>query len=309
MHPRLLKTFLAVARARNVTRAAEEVHLAQSSVSDQIQSLETELGVPLFMRSRLGLDLTAAGEALRTYAEDILDLTEEARTAVKAAAGQAAMVLAIGALETIAATKLPALLATLRDEHPSIELRLTVAGSGELMRKLEAGDLDVAFCFDRGIDERFMTRTVTVEPLVLVAPPGAPKTMATAGLAALASMSFVATEAGCVYRRVFDLAFAEAGLPAPKLAAEAGSIRAISRLVASSVGLALVPRLAVTDSLDRGEIVEMPWPGPVQTTKLTATWRRRVAQPPAMKRLLTALGHVPVRSADARPRRAERSLS
>jgi DNA-binding transcriptional LysR family regulator len=309
MHPRLLKTFLAVASARNMTRAADEVHLSQSSVSDQIQSLEAELGVDLFTRSKLGLDLTPAGETLRVYAEDILAQLHDARAAVKAAAGQAAAALSIGALETIAATKLPSLLATFRGDHPGIDLRLTVAGSGELMRKLEAGDLDVAFCFDKGDDERFIMRTVSVEPLVLVAPPGSQPALDTAGLAALASRRFVATEVGCVYRRVFDLAFAEAGVSAPKLAAEAGSIRAIARLVAAGAGLALVPRLAVTDALDRGEIVEMSWPGPVKTALLTAIWRRRRIQPPALKLLLGALSRLPVRSADARPRRAVPSLS
>jgi len=309
MHPRLLKTFLAVASARNMTRAADEVHLSQSSVSDQIQSLEAELGVDLFTRSKLGLDLTPAGETLRVYAEDILAQLHDARAAVKAAAGQAAAALSIGALETIAATKLPSLLATFRGDHPGIDLRLTVAGSGELMRKLEAGDLDVAFCFDKGDDERLIMRTVSVEPLVLVAPPGSQPALDTAGLAALASKRFVATEGGCVYRRVFDLAFAEAGVSAPKLAAEAGSIRAIARLVAAGAGLALVPRLAVTDALDRGEIVEMSWPGPVMTALLTATWRRRRVQPPALKLLLGALSRLPVRSADARPRRAAPSLS
>ena len=309
MHPRLLKTFLAVASARNITRAADEVHLAQSSVSDQIQSLETELGVGLFTRSKLGLDLTPAGETLKAYAEDILALANDARAAVKAAAGQAAVTLSIGALETIAAAKLPSLLSALRNDHSGIDLRLTVAGSGELMRKLEAGDLDVAFCFDRSDDERFMTRTVSVESLVLVAPPAAHPTLATGDLTALASMSFVATEAGCVYRRMFDLAFAEAGVCAPKLAAEAGSIRAIARLVAAGAGLALLPRLAVTDALDRGEIVEMSWPGPVKTALLTAIWRRRRVQPPALRLLLTALSHVPVRSTDVHPRRAVPSLS
>jgi DNA-binding transcriptional LysR family regulator len=81
MHPRLLKTFLAVARHRNITRAAREVHLAQSSVSDQIQSLESELGVTLFTRSRQGLDLTASGAALKPYAEEILQLPSEPNVA------------------------------------------------------------------------------------------------------------------------------------------------------------------------------------------------------------------------------------
>jgi DNA-binding transcriptional LysR family regulator len=69
MHPRLLTTFLAVARTRSVTRAAEAVHLAQSSVSDQIQALEAELGATLFIRSKAGLELTPAGLALKPAAE------------------------------------------------------------------------------------------------------------------------------------------------------------------------------------------------------------------------------------------------
>lgn len=106
MHPRLLKTFLAVARSRNITRAADAVHLAQSSVSDQIQALEAELGAALFTRSKSGLELTPAGLALKPIAEELLRLDGEARAAVLAAAGRTSGALTIGALETIASARL-----------------------------------------------------------------------------------------------------------------------------------------------------------------------------------------------------------
>jgi DNA-binding transcriptional LysR family regulator len=307
MHPRLLKTFLAVARNRNFTRAAEEVHLAQSSVSDQIQSLETELGTELFIRSRMGLELTAAGEILRPYAEEILTVADEARAAVEAASGRAVGTVTIGALETVASVKLPQLLSAFQSDHPDVSLRLKVAGSGDLLRKLEEGEIDVAFCFDKdSIDERLAKRTISAEPLILITPHEQESTSKRGDLAALASMSFVATEIGCVYRHLFDKAFDEAGLAAPKLAAEVGSIGTIARLVAAGTGASLVPRLAVVDALDRGEISEMPWPDPTRTASLVMIWRRRRVQPPALKLLLAAVSDsfAGVKPADARPRHA-----
>ena len=312
MHPRLLKSFLAVARHRNVTRAADEIHLAQSSVSDQIHSLEAELGTRLFARSNLGLTLTPSGETLQPYAEEILALVDEARAAVETTAGRAAGSMTIGALETIASVRLPQWLSAFRADHPEIGLRLKVAGSGELMRGLEHGEIDVAFCFDNGgLDDRLARRTISVEPMVLVAPPGYRPMSAGGDATPLAAASFVVTEAGCIYRRMFDEASAEAGIAAPKLAAEVGSVRAIAQLVAAGAGLALVPRLAVVDALERGEIVEMPWPGPVRTASLAMFWRRRRVQPAALKLFLAAVSGTiaPVKSADARPRRAVSSLS
>ncbi|MDL2399295.1 LysR family transcriptional regulator [Rhizobium mayense] len=307
MHPRLLKTFLAVARNRNFTRAAEEVHLAQSSVSDQIQSLETELGTALFIRSRSGLTLTAAGEALRPCAEEILTIADEARAAVEAASGVAAGTVTIGALETLASMRLPQWLPAFQNDHPDISLRVKIAGSGDLLRKLEDGEIDVAFCFDRGgLDERLAKRLISTEPLVLIVPPEHETASKRGDLAALTSMSFVATEVGCIYRHLFDKAFHEAGIAPPKLAAEVGSIGTIARLVAAGTGASLVPRLAVSGALDRGEISEMPWPGPMRTASLVMIWRRRRVQPPAVKLLLAAAGDnfAPAKPADARPRHA-----
>ncbi|TPJ73667.1 LysR family transcriptional regulator [Mesorhizobium sp. B2-6-2] len=311
MHPRLLKTFLAVARTRNVTRAAREVNLAQSSVSDQIQALETELGASLFTRSRQGLTLTPAGEALKPYAEELLALADEARAAIDATSAEAAGGLSIGALETIAAARLAPWLAGFRADHPGIDIKLRIAGSGELLRRLGDGEIDVAFCFERPpeidvgeTDRRLARRVVAIEPLALIAPPG--DNRADVDLAALAEKQFVATETGCVYRAMVDRAFAEAGLDNPSLAAEAGSIDAIAGLVAAGAGFGLVPRIAVAAAIDRGEVSELAWPGPVRSADVVMIWRRRRVQPPALKALLTAVGEgfALVTPGGARPRHA-----
>jgi len=316
MHPRLLKTFLAVARTRNVTRAANEVHLAQSSVSDQIQALEAELGAVLFTRSRQGLELTPAGEVLKPYAEDLLALTGDARAAIDATKVGKAGTVSIGALETIASARLAGWLAGFRAAHPGIDIKLKIAGSGDLLRRLGDSEIDVAFCFERPpeidtgeTDLRLARRVVAVEPLALIAPPG--DNRPDVDLAALAEKHFVATETGCVYRAMVDKAFAEAGLGKPSLAAEAGSIDAIAGLVAAGAGFGLVPRLAVAAAIDRGEVAELAWPGPVRSAEVVMIWRRRRVQPPALKQFLADIGEdfAPVRRAGGRPRHAASSRS
>ncbi|PBC07232.1 LysR family transcriptional regulator [Mesorhizobium sp. WSM3859] len=316
MHPRLLKTFLAVTRTGNVTRAAQEVNLAQSSVSDQIQALEAELGTSLFTRSRQGLTLTPAGEALKPYAEDLLALADDARAAIDATGAGTAGSLSIGALETIASVRLAPWLAGFRATHAGIDIKLRIAGSGDLLRRLGDGEIDVAFCFERppeldtgASDRRLARRVVAVEPLALIAPPGDNRT--DIDLATLAEKHFVATETGCVYRAMVDKAFGEAGLGKPRLAAEAGSIDAIAGLVAAGAGFGLVPRLAVAAAIERAEVAELAWPGPVRSADIVMVWRRRRVQPPALKALLTALGEgfAPVTPAGARPRHVASSPS
>lgn len=304
MHPRLLKTFLAVARHGNVTRAAQEVHLAQSSVSDQLQALEAELDAQLFARSRQGLRLTAAGEALAAHAQSILTLVDEAKAAVATATGRAGGTVALGALETVAVTRLAPWMAAFGHAHPAIELKLKVMGSGELLRAVEDGELDVAFCFDRGVlGPRLAQRVVATEPLVLVAAPGSGAVQSDP--AALVEAAFVATAKGCVYRRLFDEAFARANQIAPTPVVEADSIRAIARLVAAGAGLGVVPRLAVAAELDSGELVETPWPGPEAAASLLMIWRRQRIVPPALGRVLEDVGAaLALTPAGVRPPRA-----
>jgi DNA-binding transcriptional LysR family regulator len=311
MHPRFLKTFLAVAQTGNITRAAALVNLAQSSVSDQVQALEAELGVELFARTRQGLRLSEAGAALKPYAEEILALTQEARSAAQAAAGQGVAALTIGALETIGAARLPQWLGRFQRSHPDMLLHVKIAGSADLLRGVVDGTMDAAFCFDREPrDRRLARRIVSHEPLVHIGPPaGLPEPAAGTGSAG--AQRYIATEPGCIYRSMFDRACAEAGAAQPAAISEVGSIAAIGRLVASGAGRALVPRLAVADMLGRGELSELPWPGAATSAELVLVWRRRRVQPPALARFLAAADQLTadIRPADDRPRRAAPSRS
>ncbi|KFK93149.1 MULTISPECIES: LysR family transcriptional regulator [unclassified Serratia (in: enterobacteria)] len=289
MNTRLLKTFLVVAQTQNVTRAAEVVHLAQSSVSDQLQVLEAELGFELFSRTRQGLRLTPAGEALKSYAEDILALVSEAQSAVALAADRREQSLTLGALETIGSLWLPVPLADLQRQQPDLGLQMKITGSGQLLQGVADGTLDAAFCFDKGeLDERLNKRVISSEPLVFIGAPESAKASLTISLESIPALRFITTEQGCIYRHLFTQVFATAKLPPPVIAAEVGSITAIGRLVAAGAGYALVPRIAVAEMLEAGKVVELPWPGQIGTAPLVLIWRRRRVQSPALKRLLAA---------------------
>lgn len=294
MTPRLLQTFLAVARCRTATRAASELNLVQSSVSDQIQILEEALGASLFLRSKQGFRLTAAGEALVPYAQEILALTDDAVAAVKNASISVDRSIVIGALETVAAEVLPALLADLRKNQPQLRMRIEVAGSDYLLQRLLDGSNDIAFCFRKGaLDVRLTHREFAQEPLVMIGPPAVGSTSAPALTPeALRDEPFITTEPGCIYRHLFDQAWRWAGLAPPTPFVEVGSIGAILRLVAAGSGYALIPRLVVREALERGSVAAIPWPGPALVATLDMVWRRRRVQSPGLTLLLAGTGRV-----------------
>lgn len=311
MNPKLLKTFLAVARLQNATRAAEEVNLAQSSVSDQIQSLETELGASLFHRSPQGLRLSAAGEVLLDYAAEIIALTDEARIAVQAAEASQPLMLRVGALETIAATRLPQIAAGLQQSFSQVRLQIQVCGSSDLRQKVLDGQVDAALCFDTGfVDQRLVKRLIFIEPMTLIARPDESNRIP-GRLEALGAQRFVTTERGCVYRALFERVFEDAGLSLPEIAIEAGSIAGIAKLVAAGAGYAFVPRIAVQDALERGDVREVEWVGSACAAELVMIWRRRRVQSPALSLLLKAVAGLDeaAKSADDRLQHEEHSPS
>ncbi len=308
MQLRHLKTFMAVASTLNVTRAAEQVHLAQSSVTEQIQALEAELGAALFDRSRRKLQLTEAGRRLLGYAGDLLALADETRAAVTDAAGLGTGVLTIGALETLCAHWLPPLLATYQAGNPTVLLQVKVGGSGELRNSVRSGVMDICFAFGAGpFGPDLEHEPVADEGLVIIAPPGhrlAGREMIRAE--DLAGEPFLVTETGCVYRQMFESAFPAGQAGRPRLAGEFSSIAAIRRLVESGVGCALVPRLIASEA--SGRLAASPWGGDVRSVPIAMIWRRQRVQPPVLRHFLDAARQrlATIRPDDARPQHAAR---
>ena len=286
MTPKLLKAFLAVAQTGNMSQAAVQLNLAQSSVSDQIQTLENELGAMLFDRAKGGITLTAAGRTFKPYAEAILATIDEATAALQEGIEQQRTTLVIGALETIATQWLPARHAQFQKMYPAIGITLRVANTGELIRAVSDGSVDAAFCFESpDLDPALVRRAVAEVPLVMIAAPGVG-----AGVSAGPAPGFVTTRKGCIFRRIFDDNIAALDQHNAGIVAQVDSIGAIVNFVARGSGVALVPRMAAATALQRGEVEEVELKQPGLCAVLSLVWKRRRIQPASLRRLLDSLG-------------------
>jgi DNA-binding transcriptional LysR family regulator len=268
-----LKTFARVARTLNLSEAARQIHRTQSSVTEQIQALEADLGVALFDRSNRKLALTAAGACLLEYADRLIGLADEARDAVLAAAGSVSRTLHVGGIETLAAAFLPDAVARLAALHPDIAVRVTVAQTSDLHAQVKDGTLDAALFFGAGTPGDDVACSVIAHvPLVLIVPPAHPlAARASAAHEDVAHERFVVTPPGCAYRRMFEAAFRSRVDGEPVIAGESGSVAAIVKLVERGLGCAIVPRMV--PALAGARVAIVPWHGEGATVPVSLAHR------------------------------------
>ncbi|EFL20748.1 LysR family transcriptional regulator [Streptomyces himastatinicus ATCC 53653] len=162
-----LRIFLAVARTRGITRAAQELHTVQSNVSARVHALEKELGAPLFRRHARGVALTHAGEQLLPYAERISRLVDEAHHVIGDESDPCGP-LRIGSMESTAGLRLPAALAAFTQECPRVDLSLITGPTEQLVRDVLEYRLDGALVSDPVRRADLMQTPVCEERLVLI---------------------------------------------------------------------------------------------------------------------------------------------
>ena len=138
-----LRAFEASARHQNLTRAAEELHVTQTAVSQHIRKLELAAGRNLVTRDTRSVALTANGEAMLGFARTILAAQDQAQSYFTGSAMRGR--LRFGSADDLALTQLPGILRDFRQRYPQINLELTVSQSPTLLRRLAAGALDLVF--------------------------------------------------------------------------------------------------------------------------------------------------------------------
>jgi DNA-binding transcriptional LysR family regulator len=167
-----LQYFLAAFRHGSFSAAAEELHMAQPSLSDQVRRLEAELGVRLFHRVGRGLTPTEAGNALRPHAERTLDAAEAARESVVAVRELRGGTATFGTWGTARYYPGVELVAEFRRRHPTVRVRVVGQNSSEVVEAVRAGELEAGMIAlpidDRGLDVQPIMRDeivyVSAEP-------------------------------------------------------------------------------------------------------------------------------------------------
>ncbi|WP_052489420.1 LysR family transcriptional regulator [Streptomyces sp. 150FB] len=289
MELRHLRTFEAVVGEGTVTAAADALGCAPSSVSEQIRVLEDSLGIALFDRGPRGMSLTPAGTRMRAWARRLLDQAEQARREVTGAPA----VLRLGALETIAVTHVPSVLARLVARRPGLQVEVrSDAARDQLLAAVAAGDLEAALLLDAGEGLGTLGFTpppapldfVDLEPvrLALVGAPGHPL----AGRPALVpddlhGERLLVNGPACSFRLAGERLL---GPAVPRVAA--GGVAVMRAWAEQGLGIALLPDFAVTAQLAAGTLVRLGLDAPDLALRLV--WRSDRESVPGLREVLYA---------------------
>lgn len=247
-----LRYFTAVADTRHFTRAAEREHVAQPSLSQQIRSLERELGAELFHRARGHITLTDAGETLLPFARRILADAETARREVQEVARLRRGRLRLGAPPSLCASLVPDVLRAFHTAYPGVELLVTEDGSQDLVRALADGALDLALVITPLPVQApaLATSDLLREELVVVSAPDRP---APVGRRTRIRVEDLRGRPLAMFRRGYDLReFTTAACRAagfePAFTVEGGEMDAVLGFVRAGLGLAVVPSMVAERS-------------------------------------------------------------
>ncbi|MGW3646270.1 LysR family transcriptional regulator [Streptomyces sp. NPDC000878] len=283
MDVKQLKALVTVAEVGSVTRAAELLRLVQPAVTRQIRTLEQELGVPLFERTRQGMRPTQAGTIMVDRARRALGELERARAEIQPVPGEVTGIVTVGLLESTGDLLAEPLVSAVTRDHPGVELRLLTAYSGHLQQWLDEGDLDLALLYNLDSTPSLNALPLVRERLWAVAPPAA-------GLRAdrpvpfteAAAHPLVMPAAGHALRTLIDGAAARAGA-ALDIAVQTNSMRVQKRLVLAGHGWTILPGVGIAEDVAQGTLSAAPLCEPEVWRSVVLATSRSGRTPPAVE--------------------------
>ncbi|WP_150266754.1 LysR family transcriptional regulator [Paenibacillus tepidiphilus] len=246
MELRQLQYFLKVAQREHVTKAAEELHVAQSAVSRQIHQLEQELGVDLFMQKGRNLQLTPVGQLFRKRVEALLKELDRSVAEVHEFLDPERGEIRIGFPHSLGTHLIPTIVAEFRRYYPNVRFRFKQGTYSSLIKDVLSGEVDLAFIspFPEN-DGQVAGDIVMTEDLFAILPQNHPLANETEiRLEQLKEEKFVLFSQGYSLRPIVWQACLAAGFK-PQIAFEGGETDTIRGLVAAGMGVSLLPETAL----------------------------------------------------------------
>jgi DNA-binding transcriptional LysR family regulator len=282
-----LRTFLAVLDHKSFVRAGQALHVGQSTVSFHVKALERRVGAILLERGRGKVEPTAAGRVLRSYAERIVSLCDEASAQLRSDENGESGRLVLATSTIPGEYLLPPLLAELRRQHPRIKVEFGVSDSEKAVAAVLHKEVDLALVGARPRDRRLSWTVLASDAIVLVGPN--PNPFASSGrlsLKELQGIPLILREQGSGTRDAIARILPHLGEQRDAL--RVGSSEAAKRCVQHGLGLAFLSRQAVAAELAAGlfQVVDVPGT-PVRRTFYAV--RNRAVTPSAAVRAFLAL--------------------
>lgn len=256
-----------------MTRAADQLHVAQTALGMQIKQLEGDLGVSLFVRHSRGIEPTKAGKLLYERALEILTLVEDARKQVIAVEGDPNETIRLGITPALMAAIGPDIAMAVKDGAPSVFLSMAEAMSHVLTGMLERGEVDFILGYDTPDQPQFDRIALMQDDLFLVTQPQ-DKAKRTVSLVEAIKNDLAMPEAGDAVRNAVHRAAKDLGLDL-KVTYEVRSVSAMKNLVSRGEAVSVLPLFSVADEVQAGTLSAMQIKSPTVSRTLYVTSLRQ----------------------------------
>ena len=291
-----LKYIVAVARARHFGHAAESCFVAQPTLSVAIKKLEDELGVVLFERGGSEVSVTPLGAQIVAQAERVLEQTAAIKELAKQNKDPLAGALRLGVIYTIGPYLLPPLVKNLIENVPQMPLVLQENFTVRLLELLRQGELDAAIMALPLPDHGMSMQTLYDEPFVVAMPKSHPwakrKEISAADLKT--ETMLLLGNGHCFRDQVLEVCPEMARVSSPgtglQRTFEGSSLETIRHMVASGIGLTVLPRASVPDMHDKnGMLAFVPFMAPVPDRRVVIVWRKSFTRRAAIDAVCAAV--------------------
>src|SRR5699024_1175228 len=250
-----LRVFVIVAERKNFSRAAEELHMTQPSVSQYIHTLEEKFGTKLLERTNKYVRLNKAGNIVYHHAKEILGLYAKTQNLIDDLMNQAKGPLSIGASYTFGEYVLPRILATLQKNYPEIQPALTIGNTAKIASLVTSHQLDIGIVEGNFKDKQLVVEDFAEDYMVVVASP-AHKFAQREGyvdIHELEQETWIVREEGSGTREATEKMFKRIGI-APSKKINFGSTQSIKEVVEAGLGISLLSQWAIQKELKNGDL-------------------------------------------------------